>query len=194
MSSINHFIQNRPVHLARRDVYYEKAVKELDSLSKSKKGLLDSKIYDEIVFLFKVARLHSGFSVRTPGENEYDEQFQRYIDLMTENLKAVLSTLELRDLVVKNSSFEFLGKNYAAAELYANEYQRRAKDILNSVMATLNLADETFGHLKNLNNLSLDDEEKARYKKTYKHVERLMKNKKHRYALAPSLGRLGENN
>ena len=66
MSSINHFIQNRPVHLARRDVYYEKAVKELDSLSKSKKGLLDSKIYDEIVFLFKVARLHSGFSVRTP--------------------------------------------------------------------------------------------------------------------------------
>ncbi|MEC7908371.1 MAG: hypothetical protein VYB95_03510 [Verrucomicrobiota bacterium] len=61
-------------------------------------------------------------------------------------------------------------------------------------MATLNLADETFGHLKNLNNQSLDDEEKARYKKTYKHVERLMKNKKHRYALAPSLGRLGENN
>ncbi|MEC7908372.1 MAG: hypothetical protein VYB95_03515 [Verrucomicrobiota bacterium] len=98
------------MHLARRDVYYEKAVKELDSLSKSKKGLLDSKIYDEIVFLFKVARLHSGFSVRTPGENEYDEQFQRYIDLMTGNLKAVLSTLELRDLVVKNSSFEFLGK------------------------------------------------------------------------------------
>ena len=194
MSSINHFIQNRPVHLARRDVYYEKAVKELDSLSKSKKGLLDSKIYDEIVFLFKVARLHSGFSVRTPGENEYDEQFQRYIDLMTGNLKAVLSTLELRDLVVKNSSFEFLGKNYAAAELYANEYQRRAKDILNSVMATLNLADETFSHLKKINNQSLDDEEKARYKKTYKHVERLMKNKKHRYALAPSLGRLGENN
>ena len=53
---------------------------------------------------------------------------------------------------MKNSSFEFLGKNYAAAELYANEYQRRAKDILTSVMATLNLADETFGHLKNLNN------------------------------------------
>ena len=138
--------------------------------------------------------MHSGFSVRTPGENEYDEQFQRYIDLMTGNLKAVLSTLELRDLVVKNSSFEFLGKNYAAAELYANEYQRRAKDILNSVMATLNLADETFGHLKKLNNQSLDDEEKSRYKKTHKHVERLMKNKKHRYALAPSLGRLGENN
>ena len=194
MSSINHFIQNRPVHLARRDVYYEKAVRGLDALSKNNKKLLDAKIYDEIVFLFKVSRLHSRFSVRTPGENENDEQFQRYIDLMAGNLKAVLATLELRDLVVNNSSFEFLGKNYAAAELYANEYQRRAKDILNSVMATLNLADETFQHLKQLNNQSLNEEEKTRYEKTYKHVEKLMKNKKHRYALAPTLGRLGENN
>ena len=45
MSSINHFIQNRPVHLARRDVYYEKAVRELDALSKNNKKLLDAKIY-----------------------------------------------------------------------------------------------------------------------------------------------------
>ena len=49
-------------------------------------------------------------------------------DLMAGNLKAVLATLELRDLVVNNSSFEFLGKNYAAAELYANEYQIKLND------------------------------------------------------------------
>ena len=100
MSSINHFIQNRRVHLARRDVYYEKAVRELDALSKNNKKLLDAKIYDEIV-LFKVSRLHSRFSVRTPGENENDEQFQRYIDLMAGNLKAVLATLELKGLSSK---------------------------------------------------------------------------------------------
>ena len=191
MSSINHFIQNRPVHLARRDVYYEKTVRELDALSKNNKSI-GCKIYGDC--FYSVSRLHSRFSVRTPGENENDEQFQRYIDLMAGNLKAVLATLELRDVVVNNSSFEFLGKKYAAAELYANEYQRRAKDILNSVMATLNLADETFQHLKQLHNQSLNEEEKARYEKTYKHVEKLMKNKKHRYALAPTLGRLGENN
>ena len=75
MSSINHFIQNRPVHLARRDAYYQEAVSVLKNKQNQTTAMLSVSFYDEILFLLKVARLHSRFCIRTLGENENDEQF-----------------------------------------------------------------------------------------------------------------------
>ncbi len=191
MVSINHFIQNRPVHLARRDVYYQAAVKELKR-QKLEDEPLSIEAYSKILFLLKVARMHAKFGVRTPGENEDDEKFARFIALLTANAKAVLSMLELRELALQDDSFSFLGTNQATIGLQAEEYQRRAKDIMGSLLSTLELADTTFEQLRANNADVLSDEELSRYRKTYEHVEELMNNDDHRYALAPSLGKLGD--
>ena len=192
MSSINHFIQNRPVHLARRDAYYQEAVSVLMNKHNQSSVMLSIDFYDEVLFLLKVARLHSRFCVRTPGENENDEQFANFVDLLAGNTKAVLAMLQLRDLVARNSSFDFLGTNKATVGLHAEEYQRRANDIIAALMATLNLAERTFMNLKENNARSLDDEEVTRYDKAYEHVKILIRNSEHYYALAPSLSNLAE--
>lgn len=192
MSSINHFIQNRPVHLARRDAYYQEAVSVLKNKQNQTTAMLSVSFYDEILFLLKVARLHSRFCIRTLGENENDEQFANFVDLLAGNTKAVLSMLQLRDLVARNSSFDFLGTNKATVGLHAEEYQRRANDTITALMATLNLAERTFINLKEKNADSLDKEEKSRYNKAYDHVKILIKKRKHYYTIAPSLGKLTE--
>ncbi|MFL2859800.1 MAG: hypothetical protein ACJ0BW_03550 [Pontiellaceae bacterium] len=192
MSSINHFIQNRPVHLARRDAYYQEAVSVLKNKQNQTTAMLSVSFYDEILFLLKVARLHSRFCIRTLGENENDEQFANFVDLLAGNTKAVLSMLQLRDLVARNSSFDFLGTNKATVGLHAEEYQRRANDTITALMATLNLAERTFINLKEKNADSLDKEEKSRYNKAYDHVKILIKKRQHYYTIAPSLGKLTE--
>ncbi len=186
MAIINHFIQNRPVHLARRDIYYEAAVKEL----RKKKASLAKKDYDEILFLLKVARLHAKFSVRTPGENEHNEQFSRFISLLAGNINSILSMLELRDLVLQDGPFDFIGANKANIGIQAEEYQRRADDINRSLLTTLNLAVNTFNQLKEDNAKTLTKQELDRYNKACEHVKKLMEKDQHRYALAPSLGKL----
>lgn len=191
MTSINHFIQNRPVHLARRDIYFQAAAKELKKYNEFGTSI-NSKDYNKILFLLKVARMHAKFGVRTPGENENDEQFSRFVTLLTANAKAILSMLELRDLALKDAAFSFLGANQTKVELLAEEYQKRAHDTIKSLVSTLNLAEETFERLKKDNAAGLSKSDLERYQKACIHVEDLIKNDNHQYAIAPTLGKLGD--
>lgn len=179
MNPINHFELNRPIHLARRDVYFEKAA-DLISAQREVHGIdLRVEDYEEILFLLRTARLHARFSIRNVGKNENDEQFSRFINLLAGNVKAVLSMINLKGMVenTQGSSFSFLGVNQASAGLQAEEYQRRANDIVRSMQNTLKLAQEPFENLKVVNRDALTDDENARYEKARDHFTELLKEK-----------------
>ena len=180
MNPINHFEQNRPVHLARRDVYFEKAVElisDRDPLPGMEFRIAD---YEEILFMLRTARKHARFSIRNAGKNENDEQFSLFINLLAGNVKAVLSMINLKGMVENSqgSSFSFLGVNQASAGLQAEEYQRRATDIVRSIQNTVRLAQEPFENLKKENRKNASGDENSRYKKARDHFASQVKQKK----------------
>ena len=176
MNPINHFELNRPVHLARRDVYYGKAV-ELISCQQPLHGqALSIQDYEHILFMLRIARQHAEFSIRKEGIAGHDEQFSLFINLLVGNVKAVLSMMNLKGMVENSqgSSFSFLGVNQASAGWQAEEYQRRANDIILSIQNTLKLAQEPFENLKAENRETSTDEENARYNQAREHYLKLV--------------------
>ncbi len=188
VKAIDHFEQNRPVHLARRDVYFEQAAALISAQQQAFTPEINIDEYEEILFLLRVARQHGRFSIRNSGKNEKDEQFCRFINLLAGNVKAVLSLLNLKNMVEnsKGSFFSFLGANQASVALQAEEYQRRASDIVRSIHNTLQLAEEPFEQLKVDNAASATDEELDRYTRAREHFALQINEGKHRYTIAPS--------
>lgn len=187
MKAIDHFEQNRPVHLARRDVYFERAAELISAQQQTFSSEIKIGDYEEILFLLRVARQHARFSIRDTGKNEDDEQFGRFINLLAGNVKAVLSMMNLKHTVESDDSFfSFLGTNQASVALQAEEYQRRANDIVRSIHNTLKLAEEPFEQLKVDNAAAASDNEQERYDKARGHFMHLVKKGRHRYDIAPS--------
>lgn len=188
MKAIDHFELNRPVHLARRDVYFERAAELISAQQRSFSFEINTEDYEEIIFLLRVARLHARFAIRDAGKNEKDEQFGRFINLLAGNVKAVLSMLNLKAVVeCSGESFlSFLGANQASVALQAEEYLRRANDIVRSIHNTLQLAEEPFAQLKVDNATAASEEDLERYTKARQHFIQQIKDGKHRYTIAPS--------
>jgi hypothetical protein len=186
VKTINHFQQNRPVHLARRDVYFESAAKLIYKQQINYSPDICMNEYEEILFFLRVARQQAQFSIRETGRNGADEQFGRFINLLAGNAKAVLSMMKLKETVesTEGSFISFLGANQASVALQAEEYQRRANDIIRSLHNTLKLAEDPFELLKIENSDSSTDEERQRYSKARTHFDQLVKEGRHRYKVA----------
>lgn len=159
------------MHLARRDVYFERAASRIVEQARQSYAEPMAAEYEEILFLLRTARQHARISIRNAGKNSHDEQFSLFITLLAGNVKAVLSMLNLKGMVESSqgSAFSFLGENQASAGLQAEEYQRRANDIVRSIQKTLELAREPFETLKAENRGTASHEENERYEKARSH-------------------------
>jgi hypothetical protein len=188
VKTIDHFEQNRPVHLARRDVYFERAAVLIDTQQQQYIAEIEIRDYEEILFLLRIARQHAKFSIRESGKNEKDEEFGRFINLLAGNVKAVLAMINLKHTVESSdgSFLGFLGANQASIGLQAEEYQRRANDIVRSIHNTLQLAQQPFEQLKAENAEALSDEERERYEKAREHFGELVRDRKRSFRIAPS--------
>ena len=178
MKTIDHFKQNRPVHLALRDVYYEHATDLLKDPKPMAMRTLLVGDYEEILFVLRVARGHGRFAVREDnGRNEKDGQFCNFINMLAGNVKAVLSMLNLKNSVEANDSFffSFLEVNHASVALQAEEYERRARDIIRCMLNTLEIAGAAFGQLKQSNREAFNDFERERYDKAMAHYKERIK-------------------
>jgi len=171
VKAINHFKQNRPLHLALRDIYYERATGLLRALKHQPVQKLDAADYEEILFLLRTARDHGRFSVRDNGKNEKDDQFCKFINMLAGNVKAVLSMLNLKHSVEAKDGFffSFLEVNHASVALQAEEYERRARDIVRCMLSTLELASAAYEGLKQANSAAFDHSERERYDKAAAH-------------------------
>ena len=177
MKAINHFEQNRPVHLALRDIYYERAIQLLKDPKHMVMQALLVGDYEEILFVLRAARGHGRFAVRDDGKNEKDGLFCSFINMLAGNVKAVLSMLNLKHSVEANDSFffSFLEVNHASVALQAEEYERRARDIIRCMLNTLEIAGAAFEQLKQANREAFSDFERERYDKAMAHYKARVK-------------------
>ena len=176
VKTVNHFEQNRPVHLALRDVYYDRAACLLKDPGHTAVRELNASDYEEILFLLRTARNHGFLAVRDNGKNEKDDQFCRFINMLAGNVKAVLSMLSLKHTVEVEGGFffSFLEANHASVALQAEEYERRARDIISCMLNTLELANAAFEGLKQANYDAFSESERERYDKAAAHHMQLI--------------------
>jgi len=176
VKTINHFEQNRPVHLALRDTYYERAVELLKTPRHQPIHMLNAADYEEVLFMLRTAREHGRFAVRDHVKNEKDSQFFKFINMLAGNVKAVLSMLNLKHSVEAKDGFffSFLEVNRASVLLQAEEYERRARDVICCLLNTLDLASEAYEGLKAANLNAFTVTERERYDKAAAHYSKLV--------------------
>lgn len=176
MNHVSDFGQNRPVHLARRDVFYEHAVEMLSAPNEGAPPVNRIEDFEKILFVLRISHRHARFAVRTKDIHLKDHEFCKFIELLIGNIKAVLSMLKQKDSVehAEGFFFSFLGINHASVALQAEEFERRANDVVRCVQNTLQLAEEPFLELKNAYRMSSEKAERIRYKKAHKHFTNLL--------------------
>ena len=164
-----HFDINRPIHLARRDVFFERAaellympVAELDAPARLEH-------VSRVLQLLNTAQQHAAFATRSAQATEPEQDFLHFLRLVAGNLRSVHSMTQHQDHLEGEKGFlcRFLNAAPEECALPAMHYRRRADDILQGIWHLLRLAHQPYRELQQANQRALTEAEKVRYRKGY---------------------------
>lgn len=165
----NDFNLNRPIHLARRDVHFERAVEllympfhELDTTARIRH-------VESVLKLLQTAQHHAFLAAKTTSANQPEEDFLRFLNLISHNVQSAHSMMQHQTHLENEEGFltQFLSAAKEDCALPALHYRRRADDILQGVWHLLRLAHRPYRALQTANTGSLSAEELARYRRAY---------------------------
>ena len=163
--SVLHINKNRPVHLARRDVFFERAVDLLCMPVKNPDPVERLHHIEHIVSLLRTAEKHAFFALRPNGAAVDEENFLHFLKLISENIRSVHAMVGHQIQLESGRGFlaDFLGTKPEDSVTPALHYQRRAEDILQGLWHMLRLAHAPYARLREANMESLSPDEKERY-------------------------------
>ena len=164
-----HFDINRPVHLARRDVFFERAVELLYTPLQNVNTSDRIKRAEIIISLFKTSEMHAFFAIQASGTIAKESDFLRFVKLISDNVQSAHSMLQHQLPLEGEESFlcQFLSATPEQCILPAMHYQRRAEDILQGLWNVLQLAHAAYRTLQQENLQSLTEPERERYRLAY---------------------------
>lgn len=160
---------NRPIHLARRDVYFERAV-ELLYLPIQELGTEQRlKHVDRVLSLLQTSAQHAMFAAQSPDRLEMEQDFLRFLGLMAHNVQSAHAMMQHQSHLEREEGFlcHFLNATAEECALPALHYRRRADDILQGVWHLLRLAHRSYHVLQQDTTQSLPEADRARYFKAY---------------------------
>lgn len=167
--SKQHFDINRPIHLARRDVFFERAV-EILYIPLQNIGTADRiKNAEVILSMLKTAETHAFFAIQSSSTVAQESDFLRFLRLIADNVKSAHAMMQHQLHLEAEESFlcQFLNATPEQCVLPAMHYQRRAEDILQGLWNVLQLAHTAYRTLQTSNQQKLTEDERARYRKAY---------------------------
>jgi hypothetical protein len=167
--SKTHFDANRPIHLARRDVFFERAVELLYTPIQNMTTGERIKHAEVIMGMLKTSETHAFFALQSSGTVSQEADFLRFLKLVSDNVQSAHAMLQHQLHLEAEESFlcQFLSATPEQCVLPAMHYQRRAEDILQGLWNVLQLAHNAYRTLQTNNLQKLADDEKARYRKAY---------------------------
>ncbi len=157
---------NRPVHLARRDVYFERAV---DLLRQPLDGApTDSGLehLERIIRLLRTALLHADRAARSARAIGEEHDCQHFLRLVLENVLSARALLRNQSHVESEEGgflARFLGDGAGDQAFSAVTYRRRAEDVLLGLWQILRLSHAPYRTLQASNLEALTPGEKERY-------------------------------
>ena len=159
---------NRPVHLARRDKFYEKALVLL--AGESFEEPLSERVWrvEKLIFNLESAYLEGVHAKRGVECDVSEINFLKVLELILDSAKAVQAMVNHENLLEQDKSFlhQFLGASLDKINEDKNKYRKRAKNILRGIQDLVRTAQSAFEKVRkaNLKELALECQE--RYEKT----------------------------
>ena len=164
-----HFNLNRPIHLARRDVYFETAVELLYMPIQEMNTPRRLEHVEKVISLLKTAETHGFYATLSPYTNNPEKDFLHFLKMITHNVQSAYSMMQHQSHLEADESFlcQFLSAKQEECALPAMHYRRRADDIPQGLWHLLRLAHKPYRELQQSYLSALNEEEKGRYQKAY---------------------------
>lgn len=184
--SADPFHLNRPVHLARRDVFYEKAVARIKKLKTLEQPAELWKTAGQALYLLNEARRHAEAANLARKTSIQNRLFVDFLDMMVDNMQAITCALRRRmDAAVPNNPLDRFLKSADTGAKMSVHYNRCAAHILKGLLPTLQLAEKPFRDLHRTSLTKMTVMDKDRYEKAYKHFEALADSEAEKAAETP---------
>lgn len=170
--SADPFHLNRPVHLARRDVFYEKAVVRIKTLSAQKQTAEQLKTAGQAFYLLREARRHAAAANLSEKTSTQNRLFMDYMNAVVENTHSIIRLLR-RQISVdapNNPLDRFLNSTDTGAKMSVH-YRRCAAHILKGLLLILKQGEKPFNDLRRTSLVKMTFADNARYEKAYHHFE-----------------------
>ncbi len=164
-----HFNLNRPIHLARRDAFFERAAELLNIPIQDMELARRQTLAQTVLRLLQASERHAFFAARSADTIERERDFQRVLRLIIDNVESIAAMwLQQSNLVEEQSSLcRFLQTGPEQCVLPAMHYQRRAEDIHQGLSHVLQLLHVPYRKLQQTVSATLKPDERKRYKKAY---------------------------
>lgn len=170
--SADPFHLNRPVHLARRDAFYEKAVQCIRSLPAQKQLSDQCKIAEEALYLMREARRHAEAANLSEKTSSQNRLFVAFMDTVVDNTLSVTRMIrrQTNAAAADNSLDRFTGISGSSAKM-GSHYRRCAILLLKGLLTVLQQAEKPFRNLCQTSLAKMTAVDKARYEKARKHFD-----------------------
>ncbi len=182
---------NRPVHLARRDAYVERAV-ELVYMPLQKVNTQQRlQQVDFITRLIEGARKHAILAMRANRVTEEERAFERFLTLIHENARSI-HALMLNQSHLESEGRAFMGllldEEEEEALLSAFHCRRSAEDMLMGLAQILRLAHGPYRTLqrRNVDSLENGEGDRERYRQAHRSFHLELRDKYPSQGFAPS--------
>ncbi len=168
MSSV-HFNLNKPVHLARRDAHFERAV---ELLYMQIEGFdIQERIAhaEQVLSLLKTAEKHAFFATQADVVSGREQEFLHFLRLISHNVQSIHSMMQHQSFLEAEESFlcQFLNTTPERCVLPAMHYRRRADDLHQGVWHLLRLAHSPYRELQKEARAQMNEDQRSRYEKAY---------------------------
>jgi len=164
--SADPFYLNRPVHLARRDLFYEQAGQLIEELPAHKKLEEQQEIAEKALALFYEARKHAQSANRSKKTSTEDQLFLDFLDTAVDNTQSITRMLR-RQRAVESEGCplgRFLGSEDMGVKM-STHYRRCAAHILKGLLQVLRQAGRPYQELQRSCLAKMSATDKARYEK-----------------------------
>lgn len=164
--STDPFHLNRPVHLARRDVFFSKAVETLRELSDLEDMVRRRQKAEQALFMLREARRHAKAANRSEKTSDQSRLFIAFLDNAVDNTQSIARMLRRQMAVTTkdNPLDRFLNSTDTGASMHTH-YRHCAEHILKGLLNILEQADAPFDTLRKNSLSKMSPVDKARYEK-----------------------------
>ena len=185
--SADPFHLNRPVHLARRDVFYIKAVELVKKLPAQKSISEQSKTAGQALYLLREARRHAEAANLSEKTSTQSRLFVNFMDIAVDNTLSITRMIrrQINANAPDNPYDGFIGTASTGAKMSGN-YRRCGVLILKGLLNILQQSEKPFQALRQTSLAKMSVVDKARYEKARNHFEALADGEAEKAAEVPN--------
>jgi hypothetical protein len=171
--SADPFHLNRPVHLARRDGFYEKATALIARLDALKTPEDQRQTAEKALSFFREARRHAAAANLAEKTSLQSRLFAEFLDMAIDNTLSITRMLRRpRVAETPDSPVRQLLQSGDTSEKMRGHYRRCAAHILKGLTALLKAAEKPCHDLQQTSLAKMSSADKARYEKARKYFEK----------------------